>query len=334
MDSVNLEVLRRALTWVEAGIPVTLATVVKTWGSSPRPEGALLAISGDGQLVGSVSGGCIEDDLIDRLRGLHPAQPEVVTYGVSAEQTRRFGLPCGGTLQLVLEPLHQESCLREALESIERGELFARRLHLGDGRCAVLDEVPDTPIVFDGETLVSAFGPHWRMLIIGAGQLSRYLAEFALALDYQVTISEPREEYRASWRVAGVTLSSEMPDDVVLAMRPDPRTVVIAATHDPKLDDLALIDALASNAFYVGAIGSRANSEKRRERLKLFGLGDSELDALHGPVGLPLGSRTPPEIALAIVADITARRNGVELVCKAAQPSRIESSAVCPALAG
>jgi xanthine dehydrogenase accessory factor len=334
MDSVNLEVLRRAVAWVEAGIPVTLATVVKTWGSSPRPEGALLAISGDGQLVGSVSGGCIEDDLIDRLRTMHPTQPEIVTYGVTAEQTRRFGLPCGGTLQLVLEPLHKESCLREALECIERGELFARRLHLGDGRCEALDEVPDTPILFDGETLVSSFGPHWRMLIIGAGQLSRYLAEFALALDYQVTISEPREEYRASWRVAGVTLSTEMPDDLVLAMRPDQRTVVIAATHDPKLDDLALIDALASNAFYVGAIGSHANSERRRERLKLFGLGDRELDALHGPVGLPLGSRTPPEIALAIVADITARRNGVELVCKATQPPRVESSDVCPALAG
>ncbi len=332
MDSVNLEVLRRAVAWLDAGIAVTLVTVVKTWGSSPRPEGAMLAISGEGQLVGSVSGGCIEDDLLERLRAIQPTHPEVLSYGVTAEQTRRFGLPCGGTLQLVLEPLHSGSCLRQALACIARGELFARCLNMVDGRCVVLAEVPATPIVFDGTTLVSTFGPHWRLLIIGAGQLSRYLAEFALALDYQVTISEPREEYRASWRVPGVTLSAEMPDDVVLAMRPDRRTVVIAATHDPKLDDLALIDALASDAFYVGAIGSRTNSERRRERLKCFGLGDAELASLHGPVGLPLGSRTPPEIALAIVADLTARRNGVELLCLAAP--RVASSAACPALTG
>lgn len=128
MDSVNLEVLRRVVAWIDAGATVTLVTVVKTWGSSPRPDGALLAISGDGQLVGSVSGGCIEDDLLDRLRQAHPQRPELVTYGVTAEQTRRFGLPCGGTLQLVLEPLHKGSCLHETLERIERGELVARRL--------------------------------------------------------------------------------------------------------------------------------------------------------------------------------------------------------------
>lgn len=314
MDSVNLEVLRRAVGWINAGVPVVLATVVKTWGSSPRPEGALLAISGDGHLVGSVSGGCIEDDLIDRLRQCHPQQPEVVTYGITAEQTRRFGLPCGGTLQLVLEPLHQESKLREALARIEHGELVSRRLCITNGRTELAAEVPDTAIVFDGTTLVSAFGPRWRMLIIGGGQLSRYLAEFALALDYQVTISEPREEYRASWGVPGTTLTAKMPDDTVIAMRPDRRTVIVACTHDPKLDDMALIDALKYDAFYVGAIGSRANSLKRRERLKLFDLSDAALGRLHGPVGLPLGSRTPPEIALAIIADITARRNGVELV--------------------
>lgn len=331
MDSVNLDVLRRAVGWIESGVPGTLATVVKTWGSSPRPEGALLAISGDGRLVGSVSGGCIEDDLLLRLRDARPAAPELVTYGVSAEQTRRFGLPCGGTLQLVLEPLLGDGKLNEVLERIERGELVARCLHLADGRAEIIPDVPDTAIEFDGRTLVSAFGPRWRLLIIGGGQLSRYLAEFALALDFQVTISEPREEYRASWSVADTTLSTEMPDDLVVAMRPDRRTVVVAATHDPKLDDMALIEALNSDAFYVGAIGSRANSLKRRERLRLFDLGDAEIDRLHGPVGLPLGGKTPPEIAVAIIADIVARRNGVELV---GVTPRAEPSPVCPALAG
>ena len=245
-----------------------------------------------------------------------PRRPEVVSYGVSAEQTRRFGLPCGGTLQLVLEPLRAESRLGDVLAGIERGELVARRLHLANGTAELLAAVPDTAVVFDGTTLVSAFGPRWRLLIIGAGQLAHYLAGFALVLDYRVTVCEPREEYRASWAVADTTVSCEMPDDAVLAMRPDQRTVIVAVTHDPKLDDLALIDALKSDAFYVGAIGSRANSSKRRERLKLFDLSDPDLDRLHGPVGLPIGSKTPPEIALAILADITARRNGVELVRK------------------
>ncbi|NMG00405.1 XdhC family protein [Aromatoleum toluolicum] len=330
MDSVNLEVLRQAVAWNAAGVPVTLATVVRTWGSSPRPEGALLAIAGDGRLVGSVSGGCIEDDLLDRLRSERPTQPEHVTYGITADQTRRFGLPCGGKLELVLEPVAPGNRLADTLAAIERGEMVARRLDLAHGTVDLLGDVPDSAVVFDGRTLVSAFGPRWRMLIIGAGQLSRYVAEFALALDYQVTICEPREEYRDCWSVLGATLTTEMPDDAVTALRPDRRTVIIGGTHDPKLDDLALIDALGTNAFYVGAIGSRANSERRRERLKLFDLTDADVDRLHGPVGLPLGSRTPPEIALAILADITARRNGVTLVATTTHPAAVGDA--CPSL--
>ncbi len=316
MDSVNLDVLRCAVGWTAAGIPGCLVTVVKTWGSSPRPEGALLAISGDGRLVGSVSGGCIEDDLLERLRGAPPLRPDVVSYGITAEQTRRFGLPCGGTLQLVVEPLHPDNGLAQVLAAIERGEIVARRMRLADGKAELVSEVPECATRFDGTFLISSFGPRWRMLLIGAGQLSRYLAEFALALDYRITICDPREEYRGAWSVAGTTLSAEMPDDVVIAMQPDTRTVILALTHDPKLDDMALIEALKSAAFYVGAIGSQANSARRRERLKLFDLDDAAVDRLHGPVGLPIGSRTPPEIALAILADIAARRNGIELVRK------------------
>ena len=342
MDSVNLEVLRTTVGWLQAGMPVTLATVVKTWGSSPRPEGALVAICSDGRLVGSVSGGCIEDDLIERLRQAHPAHPEAVTYGITAEQTRRFGLPCGGILQLVLEPLTAPSAiptLQDVLTRIERGELVTRALDMASGHSTLRPEAPDADVVFDGTTLIATFGPRWRLLIIGGGQLSRYLAEFALALDYQVIISEPREEYRASWTVQGTIVTSEMPDDAVLALKPDRRTAVVAATHDPKLDDLALIDALKTNAFYIGAIGSRANSTRRRERLAEFGLNAEEIARLHGPAGLPIGSRTPPEIALAILADITARRNGVILCASRtgsphAVPPRAEhTSPACPSLA-
>jgi xanthine dehydrogenase accessory factor len=320
MDSVNLEVLRTAAGWVASGLSATLVTVVRTWGSSPRPPGALLAIAADGRLVGSVSGGCIEDDLLQRLREQQPQRPETATYGVTAEETRRFGLPCGGTLELVLEPLGPSSRLDETLQRIERGDILARRLSFADGRVELLDTVPDADVVWDGATLLATFGPRWRMLIIGAGQLSRFLAEFALALDYQVSVSEPREEYRNSWQVHGATLTTAMPDDAVQGMRPDPRTVIVACTHDPKLDDLALIDALRSPAFYVGALGSKASSARRRERLREFDLDDAALARLHGPVGLPLGSRTPAEIALAIVADITARRHGIQLLAQPATP--------------
>ncbi len=209
MDSVNLETLRQAVAWQAAGLPVTLATVVRTWGSSPRPEGALLAICGDGRLAGSVSGGCIEDDLGDRLRTQGLQRPEVVTYGITADQTRRFQLPCGGSLSLVLEPLHAGSRLAEALARIERGELLARRVNLVSGAVELLDTAPDTAVVFDDTQLTAAFGPRWRMLIVGAGQLSAYLAQFALALDYRVTLSEPRVEYRDSWTLPGVEITTE-----------------------------------------------------------------------------------------------------------------------------
>lgn len=328
MDSANLETLRQAVAWQAAGLPVTLATVVRTWGSSPRPEGALLAICGDGRLAGSVSGGCIEDDLSDRLRTQWLERPEVVTYGITADQTRRFQLPCGGSLSLVLEPLHAGSRLAETLNRIERGELLARRLDVASGAVDLLDRVPATAIEFDGARLIAAFGPRWRMLIVGAGQLSAYLAQFALALDYRVTITEPRAEYRDSWTLPGVDITTEMPDDAVAAMRPDCRSVIIAAAHDPKLDDLALIDALHGDAFYIGAVGSRATSAARRERLRLFDLDDAQIARLHAPAGLPLGSRTPPEIALAIVADLTARRNGM---CLSADHERAPvEAAACP----
>ncbi len=328
MDSVNLETLRQAVAWQAAGLPVTLATVVRTWGSSPRPEGALLAICGDGRLAGSVSGGCIEDDLADRLRTQGLDLPELVTYGITADQTRRFQLPCGGSLSLVLEPLHAGSRLAEALIRLERGELLARRVNLLSGAVELLDTTPDTAVVFDGTQLTAAFGPRWRMLIVGGGQLSAYLAQFALALDYRVTLSEPREEYRDSWTLPGVEITTEMPDDAVAAMRPDRRSVILAAAHDPKLDDLALIDALHTDAFYIGAVGSRATSAARRERLRLFDLDDAQIARLHAPAGLPLGSRTPPEIALAIVADLTARRNGMSLTATVERP--LSESAACP----
>jgi len=315
MESVDLEVLRNATSWYKSGRTVTLATVVKTWGSAPRPVGAMLAIRGDGQVSGSVSGGCVEDDLIDRVRRhqLASDKPEVATYGVSKEQAERFGLPCGGTLQLVLEPLKDGAGLEALLAAIERHELVARILDLESGKARLEAGRWSDTLEFDGKTLKTVHGPRWRLLLIGAGQLSRYLAQMAQALDYHVAVCDPREEYSAAWDLPGVTIDRGYPDDVVQAMNLDAHSAVVALTHDPKLDDAALLEALKSPAFYVGALGSKANNDKRRKRLADFDLSEGEIARLHGPVGLKIGSRTPPEIAVSILAEMTAVRRGVNI---------------------
>src|SRR5450631_1227630 len=319
MDSVDLEVLRKSAQWLDSGQRVLLVTVVKTWGSSPRPPGAMLAVREDGIVVGSVSGGCIEDDIVERSRreGPYITRPQAVTYGVSAEDARKFGLPCGGTIQLVLEPLTKASRIVELLDAVEHGKLVERTLDLDTAVVSLGDANAADGLKFDGQTLVTVHGPRYRMLVIGAGQLSKYLAQIAVGLDYQVTVCDPREEYTETWDVAGVTLVRTMPDDTVLAMNLDERCAVLALTHDPKLDDLALMEALKSPAFYIGALGSRANNAKRRERLREFDLSLQEIARLHGPVGLYIGSRTPPEIAVSILAEITAVKNGVSLPASA-----------------
>jgi xanthine dehydrogenase accessory factor len=294
MESIDLEVLKTCESWLAAGRRCELVTVIKTWGSSPRPEGATLAICDDGQVVGSVSGGCIEDDLIERVRqhGITRVLPEVVTYGITADEAHRFGLPCGGTIQ---------------------HELVARRLDLATGAVTLAPGSAGMSLQLSESILTSIHGPRWRLLIIGAGQLSRFLAQIALGMDYHVTVCDPREEYREGWHVPGVDVVHAMPDDLVIEMNLDHRSAVVALTHDPKLDDLALMEALKSNAFYVGAIGSRSNNAKRRERLKEFDLNDAQLARLHGPIGLYIGSKTPSEIAISILAELTAVKNGVAL---------------------
>ncbi|WCM20026.1 XdhC family protein [Paraburkholderia bryophila] len=315
MDSVDLEVLKSSARWLAEGHRALLVTVVKTWGSSPRPEGAMLAVRDDGLVVGSVSGGCIEDDLIDRVRqkGIEQTRPEAVKYGITAEEAHRFGLPCGGTIQLVLEPLAPQSGIAELCDAVEDGRLVARELDMASGAVQLGPAQATDGVLFDGERLLTIHGPRYRMLVIGAGQLSRYLCQIAVGLDYQVTVCDPREEYTEEWDIPGTKIVRTMPDDTVTDMKLDERCAVIALTHDPKLDDLALMEALKTPAFYVGALGSRRNNQARRERLKEFDLNDTELARLHGPVGIYIGSRTPPEIAVSILAEVTAAKNGVSL---------------------
>ena len=323
MESLDLRVLAEALDWRRAGWPVTLVTVVQTWGSAPRPPGALLAVRADGAVSGSVSGGCVEDDLIARIRsgeGPHrSAKPAMMAYGVSREEAARFGLPCGGTLRLVQESLEETAWVEDVLRRTARHQLVARTLTLATGKVTLSDASRGAGLLFDGLTLTTVFGPRWRLLLIGAGQLSQAVAGIALMLDFEVLVCDPRDAYLATQDLPGVTRLSGMPDDVVRELLPDAHTAIVALTHDPKLDDMALLEALTSEAFYVGALGSARNQAVRKQRLaEHFELSAQELDRLHGPVGLRIGGRTPAEIAVSVMAQIIEVKNAQLVVARPA----------------
>ena len=271
----------------------------------------------------------MEDDLIDRVRhGERVGKPSLITYGVSKEEAARFGLPCGGNLRLVQEPLTRVDWIDEVLSRTARHELVARTLSLDTGVVSVQPASRGEKFEFDGHTLRALFGPRWRLLIIGAGQLSRVLAGMALALDFEVICCDPREEYNLTWDVPGSRFSKAMPDDLAIELQLDPHSAVVAVTHDPKLDDLVLLEALKSPAFYVGALGSRSNTVARKERLALFDLSAAEIERLHGPIGLDLGSKTPAEIAVAIIGEIVAVKNGIALTQKKEGSAMPQSSGV------
>jgi len=290
-----------------------------------------VVIRDDGQVVGSVSGGCVEDDLIDKVRAGKVAKdgPEHIVYGVTNEEATRWGLPCGGTLELVMEPVTERSAFGELLETVAKQQLVKRRLEMASGGVSLQPGSADDVLEFDGKVLVTVHGPRWRMILIGAGQLTRYLAEMARMLDYQVQVIDPREEYANGWDLQGVPLERGMPDDVIAAANLDGHCAVVALTHDPKIDDLALMEALKSPAFYVGAIGSKKNNDARRLRLKEFDVSEGEIARLRGPVGLYIGSKTPPEIAVAILAEMTAVRHGVSEPSWAAKPARRFDPSAC-----
>lgn len=315
MDSANLQTLNTALAWFGEGRRVALVTLARTVGSAPRPAGAWLALRDDGQIAGSVSGGCVEEDLVARLRAgeFLSRSPVCLSYGVDGGELARWGLPCGGTLELVLEPAPDPSQLAALKAYIDGGRMTRRVLDVASGRVVLEEAALCDRLIWNGVSLTTVHGPLLRLLVIGAGQIASYLAPMARALDYRVTVCDPREEYRGPWNLPEIPLTAAMPDDAVQTLRPDRRTAIVALTHDPKLDDLALLEAIKSPAFYVGALGSRSNAAKRRERMRrYFAVCDADLERLHGPVGLPIGSRTPAEIAVSILAHMTAAKNGVE----------------------
>ena len=315
MNSTDLSVLNSAVSWLKAGHSLAIATVVQTWGSAPRPVGSWLAIREDGQVAGSVSGGCVEDDLIRRVQTeiLTRDTPEMVVYGVSQQEAARFGLPCGGTLRLLVEPKPELAILEKLLEAISTHQITSRTVNLLTGKSTLDVGNRNDEFVCTEQKMVTTYGPRWRMVIIGAGQLSLYTADFALASDFEVIVIDPREEYAEGLNRTDLTFIKGMPDDVLLEIGVDPHTAVVALTHDPKLDDMALMEALRSPAFYVGALGSRKNTQKRKDRLMEFDLNKEQVDRLHGPVGLYIGALTPPEIAVSILAEVIAVKYGVNI---------------------
>jgi len=333
MENLDVMVLRTLRDWRATGRRALLTTVVRTWGSSPRPVGSIMALAEDGAVVGSVSGGCIEDDLIarysraygdaastttadqgDDVRRMPDGPPVLVKYGITADEAHRFGLPCGGTLELLLEFDPEATALGELVASLEQGKLMQRTVVLADGAVRIAEATTPVELTVNDSELANTFGPEYRMLLIGAGQLAEYLATMAKFSGFAVTLCDPRVEYRSGWSVPGVTITTEMPDDAVLAFKPDRRSCVVALTHDPKLDDMALLEALESDAFYVGAIGSRRNAESRRQRMvEHFDKTAESLERLRGPIGIYIGSKTPPEIAVSVMAEILAVKNAVTL---------------------
>lgn len=313
MDASEEEVLAQVLAWAQAGQRAVLLTVLSTYGASPRSPGALAAISEDGQVVGSVSGGCVEDDLVAELRaggvGFTPGAVTIREYGTSVEARERLRLPCGNTLRIAIETAWAPRQLAEVLARIRQGRCVRRRVDFASGAAQVVGAAPDEPPFREDEAgFATLLGPRWRLLLIGATDIAAYLTAIAKPLGFTVSVCDPREDYKATWRAEAAPLLPGMPDDVVTAFACDARSAVVALAHDPKLDDLALMEALRGPAFFVGALGSRATNAARRLRLRLFDLGAEQVARLHGPVGVPIGSRTPAEIAVSIAAQLVAAR--------------------------
>ena len=305
-------VLTQAQQWCAKGLRPWLCTIVETTGSSPRPAGSMLACLESGETVGSLSGGCVEEDFLERLsRGeIDDTMPQLLEFGVSPEQNEKLGLPCGGRMRVAVQRISQdcESWLKPLSEALQERSCLLRELDMRSGETLVSVASEFSPLVFENGLLRQVFGPQMRMLLVGAGQLSQTLAELALAMDYEVLVTDPRQAMLDQWNGPTVRLLQGMPDDVILEHANDRFSVVITLTHDPRIDDMALMEALETAAWYVGALGSMRTTEKRKERLITLGVPIAAINKLHAPVGLDIGSKTPIEIAVAIMAQLTLLR--------------------------
>lgn len=309
MDSTELEVLSQVLAWLEQGHTVALVTVLRTWGSAPRSPGALLGIDQSGHLIGSVSSGCLEQELSQQFQAGAFQSPTLLRYGISTHQSQRVGLSCGGEIELLFLPLTDPETVRPGVLALQQRQLIARTVNLHTGHTDWQIVSAPYPLHHNSQQFQQVLGPTWQLLLIGAGQIARYLAEFAPTLHYQIILCDPRNEYLSTWQPTHVTLNQQMPDEAVHDLAQDQRTAIVTLTHDPRLDDLALLAAFETPAFYIGALGSGTTASQRIQRLTNLGVSQANLQRLQAPVGLSIGSRQPPEIAIAILAQLIAIRN-------------------------
>jgi xanthine dehydrogenase accessory factor len=317
MSRSEVEILERGRQWLEEGERVVLATVAHTWGSSPRPPGALMVLGESGRFAGSVSGGCIEEELIERVRADFPQRFETIEY---ASESHR-ALPCGGRLLLALEPLDQVPRMPEMLAALRAGTAVARTLDLDRREASWRLAERGARTRLADQRLEVIYEPAWRMVVVGAGELAHWVCRFAALLDYALEVCDPRGEYRDAWRLPDVAVHGDYPDDYLGAHACDANTAVVALTHDPKIDDLAVMEALRTPAFYIGALGSSRSTQKRIQRLtEHFGATPADIGRIRGPIGIDLNTRKPQEIALAVLTEVTAARNGVAVTTQRLDP--------------
>jgi xanthine dehydrogenase accessory factor len=306
-----------ALAWHTAGIGAVLATVVQTWGSAPRRAGSMLVISGDGQMQGSVSGGCVEGAVVlEAQEALQDGQHRVLEYGVSDEDAFAVGLACGGTIKILVEPVGSAlpidlleqlvagRATRQALAyevNIESG--VRRLLHGGHPDRLRLDR---SGLEDDDETFVAVHNPPLRLICVGAVHIAQALVPMARIAGYDPVLIDPRAAFAASDRFPGETILEDWPDEAVAKLGLDARTALVLLTHDPKLDDPALQAALDAECFYIGALGSKRTHAKRVDRMTAAGFSAAQIDRIHGPIGLDIGAAGPAEIAVSVLAEITA----------------------------
>ncbi|HEY3698825.1 MAG TPA: XdhC family protein [Spongiibacteraceae bacterium] len=321
MDSIDQQVFQQVRTWLNTGTACWLCTVVATFGASPRPVGSLLAYSVKGELIGSLSGGCVEDDLLQKLLSgaLSITAPQQLEYGVTAAENERLGLPCGGRLHILVEHWEPTPILLAQLEQLhsllQQRRIANRSLDLRTGVWSIAEIDHFVSLELTPISLVQCYGPRLQMLLVGAGEIARSLAAMAQLLDYRVLVCDPRRDLIAQWNLDGIELLNCMPDDAVRDYcRDDAHSIVITLTHDPRIDDMALMEALQHNLFYVGALGSERTSAARKKRLRLLDLSEQQIAKLHAPVGLKIGSKRPSEIAIAILAELTLLRSGTSTI--------------------
>ncbi|MBY6152406.1 XdhC family protein [Vannielia litorea] len=306
-----------ALAWHQAGKRAVLATVVETWGSAPRPVGAHLAISGAGELEGSVSGGCVEGAVVaEAFEALETGQSKLLTYGVSDDEAFHVGLACGGTIRVMVQPVGagmSEAALAEVVGAIEARrpvayvvdtESWGARVQGPDG----LEErfrADRSGFEEDGKTFVGIHNPPLRMAVVGAVHIAQFLVPMARMAGYDPFIVDPREAFATPERFPETTISHDWPDEALAAWGLDARTAVVTLTHDPKIDDPAIAAALASDCFYLGCLGSTRTHGKRVDRLKAAGASEADIARIHAPVGLNIGAKSPAEIAVSVLAQVT-----------------------------